>query len=110
MLPNKSDIGNDLAFLDGFRAILCLIIISEHMFLLEFMHLKNTDFIETVIGQLWFRMVMHAIVLLELFFVLSGLLLYIKFEKSQYISSKSSFMDCVTVFGRLILSRYLRYF
>lgn len=108
VLPNKSDIGQDLAFLDGFRTILCLLILLEHVLLLEYIHLKDSNYVETSLSQLWCKLLLNAVVWLELFFLLSGLLLYVKFEKAQYISTKSSFMDCLTVFGRLLMSRYLR--
>ncbi|XP_065368972.1 uncharacterized protein LOC135961401 [Calliphora vicina] len=108
VVANKSDIGMDLSFLDGFRAILCLLIILEHSLLVQFAHLENPDYLETTWSQLGTKLFIHAFVWLELFFVLSGLLMFVKFEKSQYITPKSSFMDCVHVFVRLLVSRYLR--
>ncbi|XP_023308340.2 uncharacterized protein LOC111690114 isoform X1 [Lucilia cuprina] len=109
VVPNQSDIGIDLAFLDGFRTVLCFLIVLEHSLLVQFAHLKNPEFTELLWDRLQTKLLLHALVWLELFFVLSGLLLYVKFEKGQYITPKSSFSDCVQVFVRLLVSRYLRY-
>ncbi|KAM7342318.1 O-acyltransferase like protein-like isoform 2-T2 [Cochliomyia hominivorax] len=109
ILPNKGDIGNDLAFLDGFRVISCLLILCEHVFITQFIHLENSEYIEYLYNQLWFRLTLPGLIWLEFFFILSGLLLFVKFERGQYIETTSSFKDCVSVFVRLMISRYLRY-
>ncbi|KAM7343498.1 nose resistant to fluoxetine protein 6-like isoform 1-T2 [Cochliomyia hominivorax] len=109
ILPNRSDIGNDLAFLDGLRSVICLLILLEHTCIVQYIHLENTEFVENFYEHLLTRMLLACLIWLEIFFILSGLLLYVKFEKGQYITNKSSFMDCVSVFVRLMLSRYLRY-
>lgn len=108
MAINKSDIGIDLSFLDGFRSILCLLILAEHSgFILVWPH-EHSDFVETFLNSMWIKTIQAGFVWVELFFLITGLLLYVKFEKSRYITTESSFGDCVNVFVRLIASRYLR--
>ena len=108
MASNKSDIGMDLSFLDGFRSILCILILAEHMGFTFVCPIANPDFVETLLNTIWGKLFQTSVVWLELFFLLSGLMLYVKFDKNQYITTKSTFRDCVDVFVRLIVSRYLR--
>ena len=109
MATNKSDIGMDLSFLDGFRSILCILILVEHSCFVFFSPIANPDFVETFFNSIWGKLFQTSIVVwLELFFLLSGLMLYVKFDKNQYVTTKSTFRDCVNVFVRLIVSRYLR--
>ncbi|KAM7345516.1 uncharacterized protein ACRADG_011781 isoform 2-T2 [Cochliomyia hominivorax] len=106
---NNSKSGKDLGFLDGFRTILSFLIVYEHSFYLQFVHLKNPLFFENLYHQYIMKFMLHGLVLVELFFVLSGLMLHIKMENGHYITKNSDMKCCLKVFGRLLFSRYMRY-
>ncbi|XP_075167758.1 uncharacterized protein LOC142239899 [Haematobia irritans] len=109
ILPNNSAMGKDLRFLDGLRSILSFIIVFEHITLIQFLPLENTDAFEASKMSSISMAMVHLLSCIELFFVMSGLLLYLKWDKCGSISEHSSFKDCLKVYGRMMVSRYLRY-
>ncbi|XP_073847609.1 nose resistant to fluoxetine protein 6-like [Musca autumnalis] len=107
--PNTSPMGKDLQFVDGFRTLLSITIVVEHLICPQFMPMENPEFFEKLYSGKLILTLMHVLVCIELFFMLSGLMLYLKFTKGGYITPQSTLWECFRVYGRLLFSRYLRY-
>uniref|UniRef100_A0A1I8Q0X8 Acyltransferase 3 domain-containing protein n=1 Tax=Stomoxys calcitrans TaxID=35570 RepID=A0A1I8Q0X8_STOCA len=107
--PNNSTLGKDLSFMDGFRSILSFVIVFEHMNLIQFLPLHNPHFLEKSITTSFALSMIHMVACIELFFVMSGLFLYLKFDQNGLITKQSSLKECFKVYGRMMASRYLRY-
>ncbi|KAI8128525.1 Nose resistant to fluoxetine protein 6 [Lucilia cuprina] len=109
LTPNKSVSGIDLSFLDGYRSILSFLIVYEHTYYLQFVHLRNPQFFENLYHQYFMKLMLHGMVIVELFFVLSGLMLYVKMENGQYIRRDTRIKTCFKIYVKLFFSRYMRY-
>uniref|UniRef100_A0A1I8N7D1 Acyltransferase 3 domain-containing protein n=1 Tax=Musca domestica TaxID=7370 RepID=A0A1I8N7D1_MUSDO len=109
VIPNHSPMGRDLQFVDCFRTILSLVIVGEHTTYTQFMPTKNPELFEQMYSNPFTLIIVHIIVCIELFFMLSGLMLCLKFKKGEFITPQSSIKECLIVFLRLLISRYLRY-
>ncbi|XP_046810084.1 uncharacterized protein LOC124420632 [Lucilia cuprina] len=109
LTPNKSVSGTDLSFLDGYRSILSFLIVYEHTYYLQFVHLRNPQFFENLYHQYFMKFMLHGMVIVELFFVLSGLMLYVKMENGQYIRRDTRIKTCFKIYVKLLFSRYMRY-
>ncbi|XP_059225827.1 uncharacterized protein LOC106086630 [Stomoxys calcitrans] len=110
IISNSNDaIGKDLQFLDGVRAILSITVVVEHIAYAQYMPIKNPEFVENLYMSAFFLSLMHVVVCIEVFFMLSGLMLYLKFNKGEYVAATSSLKECAVVYIRLLISRYLRY-
>ncbi|XP_073847610.1 nose resistant to fluoxetine protein 6-like [Musca autumnalis] len=107
--PNASPMGKDLQFVDGFRTLLSITIVFEHLLITQFMPVENPDFFEQQFSTTFTLTLIHILVCIELFFMLSGLMLYLKFTKGEYITPQSTLKECLGVYLRLLFSRYLRY-
>ncbi|XP_073845611.1 nose resistant to fluoxetine protein 6-like isoform X2 [Musca autumnalis] len=107
--PNASAMGKDLQFVDGFRTLLSIVIVIEHLIYTQFMPVENPDYFEQQYSSTLMLTLTHMLVSIELFFMLSGLMLYLKFTKGEYVTPQSSLRQCFRVYVRLLISRYLRY-
>ncbi|XP_065368973.1 uncharacterized protein LOC135961402 [Calliphora vicina] len=107
--PPTSQLGMDLSYLDGIRSICAILVIVGHAFFVQYHHVKNPEFFENFAKSplhLWFT---NGTLLLEIFHVLSGMLLYIKFKEIFKITPDSSGRNCVKAFGKGMMMRYIRF-
>ncbi|XP_037826175.1 O-acyltransferase like protein-like, partial [Lucilia sericata] len=109
LTPNEGITGKDLSFLDGYRSILAFLIVYEHSYYLQFLHLENPQYFENLYHQYFMKFMLHGMVIVELFFVLSGLMLYVKLENGQYIRRDTEIKVCFKIYVKLLFSRYMRY-
>lgn len=107
-IPNNSPIGKDLSFVDALRNTMSIIMTFEHAVFLHFAPVANPESVEYLLSTRIFLFSMHLVACIEIFFLMTGLMLFIKFDKGQFITERSSFFECLKVFGRLMISRYLR--
>ncbi|XP_075166627.1 uncharacterized protein LOC142238789 [Haematobia irritans] len=108
--PNVSTVGKDLSFIDGVRTLLSFTIVCEHIgFTIISMPISNPSTVEYFYTNALYHWLLNIIVCIEIFFLLSGLFLSIKFYKNEYVTAKTSMKECFYIYIRLMISRYLRY-
>ncbi|XP_020815102.1 uncharacterized protein LOC110189393 isoform X2 [Drosophila serrata] len=107
--PHNTDFANDLSFFDGFRIIGVFIVILGHV-LMVFMTtaIENPEYYEQFIYSFWSSITQNGHVAIQIFFVMSGFLLYVDFTERQLVSPKSDTLQCIAVYFRLFFYRYFR--
>ncbi|XP_075166628.1 nose resistant to fluoxetine protein 6-like [Haematobia irritans] len=107
--PNVSTVGKDLSFIDGVRTLLSFTIVCEHLVFTIAMPISNSSSVENFYTKALPRWLLNMMVCIEIFFLLSGLFLSIKFHKNEYVTAKTSMKECFYIYMRMMISRYLRY-
>ncbi|XP_001970714.3 nose resistant to fluoxetine protein 6 [Drosophila erecta] len=107
--PYNSDFSREVSFFDGFRVIGVFVVILGHT-LMVFMTvpIENPEFFEQFLFRFETSVFQNGSLVIQIFFVISGFLLYVKFTKRQLIQPKTSMLECIAVYFRVFLYRYFR--
>ncbi|KAH8236990.1 hypothetical protein KR038_001983 [Drosophila bunnanda] len=107
--PHTTDFAKDLSFFDGFRMVGVVIVILAHT-LMVFMTtaIENPEFYEQFIYSFWSSITQNGSVAIQIFFVMSGFLLYVDFTERQLVNPKSDTRQCIAVYFGLFFYRYFR--
>ncbi|XP_034652789.1 LOW QUALITY PROTEIN: nose resistant to fluoxetine protein 6 [Drosophila subobscura] len=108
-LPHGSDFARDIRFFDAFRVIGVFVVILGHT-LMVFMtvQIENPEFYEQFLYRFETAIFQNGSVFIQIFFVLSGFLLYVNFTSRQLVHPKSGTLDCIAVYFRVFFYRYFR--
>ncbi|XP_073847194.1 uncharacterized protein isoform X2 [Musca autumnalis] len=107
--PYRGVIGNDFSYLDGLRVMTTLLVLQAHTFFLEFQPMKNPEFFEKYGQTTGGLMVLNSSTVIEIFMVMSGLLLNVKFSQGRCVTPHTSWMKCMQMFLFIVLSRLVRF-
>ncbi|KAH8284829.1 hypothetical protein KR054_001604, partial [Drosophila jambulina] len=107
--PQTTNFAKDLSFFDGFRMFGVVAVILAHT-LMVFMTapIENPEYYEQSIYSFWSSITQNGSVTIQIFFVMSGFLLYVDFTERQLVSPKSDTLQCVAVYFRQFFYRYFR--
>ncbi|KAH8372749.1 hypothetical protein KR009_004406, partial [Drosophila setifemur] len=107
--PHSTDLSRDLRFFDGFRAIGVFVVILGHT-LMIFMSIpiENPEFYEQFFFRFETSIFQNGSLVIQIFFVMSGFLLYVNFTERQLVSSTTGTIECIAVYFRVFFYRYLR--
>ncbi|TMW45526.1 hypothetical protein DOY81_009399, partial [Sarcophaga bullata] len=107
--PCSTRLGKDLNYLDGVRSIATLIVVIGHVYFVQYQHVKNPHSFERFAKtstHLWFT---NGTLILEIFHVMSGMLLFIKFKEFASVTPASSIKDCFKIFTKAMVMRFVRF-
>ncbi|XP_044249262.1 nose resistant to fluoxetine protein 6 [Drosophila takahashii] len=104
-----SDFSRDVSFFDGFRVIGVFVVILGHT-LMVFMTvpIENPEYYEQFLFRFETSIFQNGSLVIQIFFVMSGFLLYVKFTERQLIQPTTGTLDCIAVYFRVFFYRYLR--
>ncbi|XP_017077600.1 nose resistant to fluoxetine protein 6 isoform X2 [Drosophila eugracilis] len=107
--PHVSDFTRDMSFFDGFRVIGVFMVILGHT-LMVFMTvpIENPEFYEQFLFRFETSIFQNGSLVIQIFFVMSGFLLYVKFTDRQLIQPKTDTLECIGVYFRVFFYRYFR--
>lgn len=107
---NKQEEANDLQFTYFFRVFTMFFIIWGHaLMILTAVPVENPEFIEKHLYQPVTILFQNGTALIQIFFVLAGFLLKLKFEQQQLITPKSGYFTCILMYIQVFIQRYLRF-
>uniref|UniRef100_T1PG61 Acyltransferase n=1 Tax=Musca domestica TaxID=7370 RepID=T1PG61_MUSDO len=107
--PYRGEIGNDFSYLDGFRSVCTFMVLHGHTFYLQFQHIRNPEYFESF-GKTWHGLlVLNSTTVIEIFMVMSGLLLYVKFAEGGYVTPQTSWKKCLQTYLFIVISRLMRF-
>ncbi|TMW44801.1 hypothetical protein DOY81_010119, partial [Sarcophaga bullata] len=107
--PSNSDVGKDFQFLDAFRSIAMMFCLFGHTFLVQFQHIANPEYFEITMEdkpQLW---LLNTTAVIEIFFVMTGILLFLKLTQANLIGPQTSWRKLLSTFTQLLVIRYIRF-
>ncbi|KMY91834.1 nose resistant to fluoxetine protein 6 [Drosophila simulans] len=107
--PYNSDFSRDVSFFDGFRVIGVFVVILGHT-LMVFMTvpIENPEFYEQFLFRFETSIFQNGSLVIQIFFVMSGFLLYVNFTKRQQVQPKTGTLECIAVYFRVFSYRYFR--
>ncbi|XP_052841927.1 nose resistant to fluoxetine protein 6 isoform X1 [Drosophila gunungcola] len=107
--PPVTDLSRDVSFFDGFRVIGVFVVILGHT-LMVFMTIpiQNPEFYEQFLFRFETSVFQNGSLVIQVFFVMSGFLLYVNFTERQLVNPKTGNIDCITVYFRVFFYRYFR--
>ncbi|XP_046810082.1 uncharacterized protein LOC111678138 [Lucilia cuprina] len=108
--PSTSQLSIDLSYLDGIRSICVIFIIFGHAYFIQYYPVKNSEIFENFAKNPTHMWLINGTLLLEIFHILSGMLLYLKFTQFFNITPQTSIWDCFKAFGKGVKLRYIRFF
>ncbi|XP_026841863.1 nose resistant to fluoxetine protein 6 [Drosophila persimilis] len=108
-LAHGSDFARDIRFFDAFRVIGVFVVILGHT-LMVFMtvQIENPEFYEQFLFRFETSIFQNGSVFIQIFFVISGFLLYVNFTDRQLVHPKSGILECIGVYFRVFFYRYFR--
>ncbi|KRJ98190.1 nose resistant to fluoxetine protein 6 [Drosophila yakuba] len=107
--PYNSDFSRDVSFFDGFRVIGVFIVILGHTLMVYMtVPIENPEFFEQFLFRFETSIFQNGSLVIQIFFVISGFLLYVKFTKRQLIEPKTGTFQCIAVYFRVFFYRYFR--
>lgn len=98
---------------DGFRSIACIIVLTFHSCFFGHFAIENGTTMFSISEQFHWQFIMAAPFYVDAFFTISGFLLTYNFLRNQKRVDEircNSFNNNLKLFGKQLLSRYLRYF
>ncbi|XP_043947791.1 nose resistant to fluoxetine protein 6 [Drosophila biarmipes] len=106
---HDSDFARDVSFFDGFRVIGVFVVILGHT-LMVFMTvpIENPEYYEQFLYRFETTIFQNGSLFIQIFFVMSGFLLYVKFTERQMIQPTTGTIDCISVYFRVFFNRYFR--
>ncbi|XP_046810083.1 uncharacterized protein LOC111690115 [Lucilia cuprina] len=107
--PSTSQLSMDLSYLDGIRSVCVIFIITGHAYFIQYHHVKNSEIFEEFAKSPIHLWLTNGTILLELFHILSGMMLYLKFTQFFKITSQSSGRYCLKAFGKVMMFRFIRF-
>ncbi|XP_016978753.1 nose resistant to fluoxetine protein 6 [Drosophila rhopaloa] len=107
--PHGTDFSRDVSFFDGFRVIGVFVVIMGHT-LMVFMTvpIENPEFYEQYLFRIETSLFQNGSLVIQIFFVMSGFLLYVNFTERQLIHPETGTLDCIRVYFRVFFYRYFR--
>ncbi|XP_012154768.1 nose resistant to fluoxetine protein 6 [Ceratitis capitata] len=110
-LEPASSNSNFLCVIAGVRSIICLWVSTFHVYYYSVFALSNAPMLFVAMGNFLNQPLLQAIFFVDVFFVISALLLVYNFLSSQTRLKEirnNNFPQNIKLFGRLLLQRYLR--
>ncbi|XP_073846939.1 nose resistant to fluoxetine protein 6-like isoform X2 [Musca autumnalis] len=107
--PYRGEIGIDFSYLDGFRSVCTLMVLHGHTFYLHFQHTGNPEYFERFGNSTHGLMTLNSSTIIEIFMVMSGLLLYVKFTAGGYVTPQTSWRKCIKTYLFIVISRLMRF-
>ena len=107
--PCSTMLGKDLNYLDGVRSIATLMVVIGHVYFVQYQHVKNPQDFERFAKSSTHLWLTNGTLILEIFHVISGMLLYIKFKEFANITPTSSIKHCFKIFTKAMVMRFVRY-
>lgn len=105
---NASD-ESDLNFTHAFRVFALFIVILGHCIMMPMsVQIQNPDFIENYYYKTETMLFQNGSAIIQIFFVLAGFLLKLKFEENNFITKESHFKTGVFIYIQAFVNRYLR--
>ncbi|XP_065370013.1 nose resistant to fluoxetine protein 6-like [Calliphora vicina] len=107
--PYFSDIGKDFQFLDGYRSVCMMFALYGHTFFCEYQHIANPQHFEKSakdVNKLW---LLNTTMIIETYFVMSGLLLFIKFQQGRYVTPQTSWKKFIFTYVQFMIFRFIRF-
>ncbi|XP_023033314.1 nose resistant to fluoxetine protein 6 [Drosophila willistoni] len=109
IMPHSSDISRDLRFFDAFRVIGVFVVILGHTLMLFMsIQVENPEFYEQFLYRFEAAIFQNGNVIIQIFFVMSGFLLYMNFTERQWLDTSSGICKCIGIYLRVFFNRYFR--
>ncbi|KAH8279262.1 hypothetical protein KR026_005093, partial [Drosophila bipectinata] len=107
--PHSSTFSRDISFFDGFRAIGVFMVILGHT-LMVFMTvpIQNPEFYEQFLFKFETSIFQNGSLVIQIFFVMSGFLLFVNFTDRQLVDAQTSTLNCIAAYFRVFFYRYFR--
>lgn len=110
-VPAKSSDSNeaDLKFTYAFRVFtLFLVILTHCIIVLMVIQIQNPEFVEKQYISSYSIIFQNGSALLQIFFVLSGFLMTLKFTESKLITTETGYLKGIFIYMYCFINRYLR--
>ncbi|XP_073821720.1 nose resistant to fluoxetine protein 6-like [Musca autumnalis] len=107
--PYRGEVGQRWAYLDGLRSVCTLMILCCHSHYLSLGLVKNTEFFENFGKSTLGLMALNMSIIIEIYMVMSGLLLHVKIAQRHTVTPQSNFGKCWNTFWAIIIGRYVRF-
>ncbi|XP_073821718.1 nose resistant to fluoxetine protein 6-like [Musca autumnalis] len=107
--PYRGEVGQRFAYLDGLRSVCTLMILCCHSHYISFGPVKNTEFFENFGKSTLGLMALNMSIIIEIYMVMSGILLHVKFAQRHPVTPQSNFGKCWNTFWAIIIGRYVRF-
>lgn len=99
----------DLRFFDGLRAIGVFLVLFVHSLILFMtVQVDNPEFYERFFYRPENAIIENGAAIIQIFFVMSGFLLYVNFNERNFVTTDTSLIDCVIIYFKIFFHRYLR--
>ncbi|XP_049317329.1 nose resistant to fluoxetine protein 6 isoform X2 [Bactrocera dorsalis] len=106
---SRSQTAEDLRFFDGLRVIGVFLVLFVHSLILFMaVQVDNPQFYETFFYRPETAILENGAAIIQIFFVMSGFLLYVNFNERKFVTNNTSLMDCVVIYFKIFFHRYLR--
>ncbi|CAD7013860.1 unnamed protein product [Ceratitis capitata] len=99
----------ELRFFDGLRVIGVFLVIFVHSLILFMaVQVENPEFFEQFFYRPETAIIENGAAIIQVFFVMSGFLLYVNFNERKFVNTNTSIGDCIIVYFQIFFHRYLR--
>nr|XP_036223567.1 nose resistant to fluoxetine protein 6 isoform X1 [Bactrocera oleae]XP_036223568.1 nose resistant to fluoxetine protein 6 isoform X1 [Bactrocera oleae]XP_036223569.1 nose resistant to fluoxetine protein 6 isoform X1 [Bactrocera oleae]XP_036223570.1 nose resistant to fluoxetine protein 6 isoform X1 [Bactrocera oleae]XP_036223571.1 nose resistant to fluoxetine protein 6 isoform X1 [Bactrocera oleae] len=106
---SRSQTAEDLQFFDGLRVIGMFLVLFVHSLILFMaVQVDNPQFYENFFYRPETAIFENGAAIIQIFFVMSGFLLYVNFNERKFVTSNTSLLDCVIIYFKIFFHRYLR--
>ncbi|XP_050324029.1 nose resistant to fluoxetine protein 6 isoform X1 [Bactrocera neohumeralis] len=106
---SRSQTAEDLRFFDGLRVIGVFLVLFVHSLILFMaVQVDNPQFYETFFYHPETAILENGAAIIQIFFVMSGFLLYVNFNERKFVTSNTSLIGCVVIYLKIFFHRYLR--
>ncbi|XP_036332435.1 nose resistant to fluoxetine protein 6 [Rhagoletis pomonella] len=105
----RSQTVEDLKFFDGLRVIGVFLVLFAHSLILYMaLQIENPEFFEKFFYRPETDIIENGAAIIQIFFVMSGFLLYVNFNERKLINTNTTIRDCIIVYFKIFFHRYLR--
>ncbi|XP_044571451.1 nose resistant to fluoxetine protein 6 isoform X3 [Drosophila ananassae] len=107
--PHSSNFSRDVSFFDGFRVIGVLMVILGHtLMVFTTVPIHNPEFYEQFLFKFETSIFQNGSLVIQIFFVMSGFLLFVNFTDRQLVNPQTSTLNCISAYFRVFFYRYFR--
>ncbi|XP_053963743.1 nose resistant to fluoxetine protein 6 [Anastrepha ludens] len=105
----RSQTATDLQFFDGLRVIgVFLVLFAHSLILFMAIQVENPEFFEKFFYRPETAIIENGAAIIQIFFVMSGFLLYVNFIERNFVTTDTSISNCIIVYFKIFFHRYLR--
>ncbi|XP_011196535.3 nose resistant to fluoxetine protein 6 [Zeugodacus cucurbitae] len=109
LLESQRQTSKDLRFFDGLRVIgVFLVLFAHSLILFMAIQVENPEFYETFFYRPETAIIENGAAIIQIFFVMSGFLLYVNFNERNFVTTNTSIVDCIITYFKIFFHRYLR--